>query len=46
MKVNMGINVVKIFGQRLVEVEQTLNILELHTLEEIKSTWNNLEGNK
>ncbi|XP_070001952.1 uncharacterized protein [Nicotiana sylvestris] len=36
MKMNAGMDVVEIFGQRLGKVEGTLNVLEGHTLEEIE----------
>lgn len=42
----MGMDAIEIFGQRLGKVECALNILEAHTLEEIESVRNELEGHK
>ncbi|XP_060172138.1 uncharacterized protein LOC132603213 [Lycium barbarum] len=44
MKVNVGMDAIDIFGQRLGKVEGTLSVLEGHTLEEIESIRNDLEG--
>lgn len=44
MKFNVGMNIIDIFYQCLEKVEGTLSILKRHTLEEIESIHNDLEG--
>ena len=44
MKMNAGMDAVEIVGQHLGKVEGTLSVLEGHTLEEIESIRNDLEG--
>ncbi|XP_059294573.1 uncharacterized protein LOC132047562 [Lycium ferocissimum] len=44
IKVNVGMDAIDIFGQRLGKVEGTVSVLEGHTLEEIESIRSDLEG--
>lgn len=44
MKVNMGTDAAEIFGRHFGKVEGNLSVLEGHTLEEIESIRNDLEG--